>query len=357
MNNPHQAKRWGLSPLKSSCESLDTQVSNTGFIFTLSIDYLRGTVPLNNFDKLIKLVQTTFSDLVSPCLTLDGRPLGNRFYTITYKSVLGIYLATHPRTSSSTPQLRSDCLLDISGSILNSISYPRIRRFFQALSILDFSPSRIDVAFDDYSLSYTPMDAYQAYLAGYVSPFIKHRWLSSGTIKKMSTTLELGSRGDNSSGAFVRIYDDKSSFTRLEIEYSKQKADDIFLCLCICTSLSDWPHTMASFISASIDFRIRSPKISLSACPRVPFWSRIMDGVSTATFSPRIVINSLAKTYNWLERQVAPSLALIIEAELIKNPHSDDLNYVYDLWDSGSTRFSDKHKFLLEQFKLSFTNS
>lgn len=335
--------------------------------YQLGVDWLAGTFPEALLERVIIVYQLTFDDLVSPTLGPDGSHLGSQWYRRGYKSVLGAFFGEGNRASDSdNPKARA--YINLPGAVLDSISYEKLYDFFQSLDSLGFQPSRMDFKLDDFTKKLTPRLCWEAVQSGNYKGSRSWKWIESNVGRLISTTLYLGRRGKNGAGKFIRVYDKfiesngKIDSVRLELELSDKKAKDAWVTLVACP-LDCWPECILGWIKASVTFIDRSglgAKKRADRCQLLPWWAAIVEHCHQWTFTKRVITRSYQKIHNWVQRQVVPGLALLmdcfsVEADRLGAGTTDFLQEVLLEWHvEGSNRYQQYHRDIISQFQRQF---
>lgn len=186
------------------------------------IDYLTLTVWGEDVIDYFDLVfVNTFRGLVN-----QGH--GGRFYLETYRTDLGIVVRNNPVNGGD-----NRTTIEFPGQACQKLGFYGLAQFFGELSYKyeKVRINRIDLAFDD--CPFTVQDVYDCVIDDnlrsyfkrdkvkyYNSPFEKNEIGEVGT-----SGLSLGGR---SSTRYMRVYD-KHGFTRLEIEFKKEKSQQVGL--------------------------------------------------------------------------------------------------------------------------------
>jgi hypothetical protein len=354
------------NPFVQSVSMSIAPVSNTGLNMTeknikLGIDWLRGTFPSSQFAALQSLVFKTFSSPCEPCLDSRGNPISSRFYRFTYRSGLGIFIG-QSNTAMSLDSAKQHIYLDIPASAISTISYENLSVFMAALSGLQFSCSRIDLKVDDYDKIITPEVAYDSVRSRNFSGLRAFRWLCSGYSgapdDSIGSTLELGRRGKNGSGKFIRIYNKSieskglTDCTRIELELSDTKAKDAFMAFS-SFELSSWSCLILGFLKNSVSFIDRlAPKKSGRAdrCPLLDWWAYLVESVQSIPFTPRVVVCTYEKSKLWIEKQVLPTLAFVLNGIYASEKQEGCDFILWDWWKEGEKRMNDNHWLLLNDW-------
>lgn len=157
---------------------------------------------------------------------------GGRFYYETYTTDLGVTVRENPYDGSD------HCTIEIPGTACQMLGYQGLANFVQILR-LNYEKvrvNRVDVAFDDCDFKVQDV-------IGCLDDDELRSYFKRETIKTFKNPYELNEKnevgtsgltiGGRSSTRYMRVYD-KHGYTRLEVEFKSEKADqvahDIFDC-------------------------------------------------------------------------------------------------------------------------------
>lgn len=212
----------------------------------------------------------------------------------------------------------------------------------------DCKATRIDLAIDDKSGDIIDMlkirkDIKRANVVSKWKTSLEYikRNLKDGQV--IGNTINVGSR---QSEIFLRIYDKSKEqglhgkWTRMELEIKGKKA--VLLQKKINTENVGFLAT--SLINNYI--RIVEPHptdTNKSRWKTKEYWKKIIETTEKTRLSIDREVTTLSGMKSWIERQVAPSLATITEAE------GGDLEFLYNQIIEGRKRLKPKHKAIIEK--------
>ncbi len=104
---------------------------------------------------------------------------------------------------------------------------------------------------------------------------------------------------------------------------------------------SDCPSPARSAL-ALVDFRDRSEDANNGRCPRLPWFEELIQGAKKMRAYPPRQPRTLDDLNRWLLRQVASSLALVVEAA------GGDIEPLMTLAREGQSRMRDTHRAILD---------
>lgn len=290
----------------------------------VSVDYLRVVLPISRPDYTIEALDLLLQDYIGACIDFSvSRPyFCGRKFEYSYRTFCNsVILAYNWNKSNSSV---GELMLNISGSFMQRLSLERFVMFARTLYNLKAHCSRIDIALDDYTKSLFTYDLL-------VDAVTKHNFIGARK-DSYSAKVEgdggwLITVGKRENARYCRFYNksveskgDIDSY-RFEAEYKDSFARSIFVSIASLTDDigSDSELVIPFFsqlIGGSIDFIDRSLGDRASRCPRLPWWQTIVDllGGSLRWSVPRVV-RTLEDTIDWVEHQVATSLAVIRECK------------------------------------------
>lgn len=324
----------------------DTQVPP---FVEVSIDWLGGSFPVESLSAVKVLVEQV-TRAVFP-----EEYSGSRFYSQVRVNFAGAVLQTHPRVTHT-----SRCGLQLSGKVLSSIQPVDQRFLMKELFDLGFNCSRIDISIDDYTKTITPERVKEAVdsrnQTGFsLAPYTE--WHSSGRVgEEESKTYYVGRRGRYGSGKLVRCYNKyleskgEIDSNRFEMEFKEEYARNSFAKL-IEFNTSDWSEVMIALITGAIDFIDRTSSDVVGECVRLDWWSFIVDDVGRIRVSKPRKQKTIKKAVDWVERQVLPTLAMVIGYHF-ESTHIDVQELFWGMFLRGEKRMTEVHHSILNQSLL-----
>jgi len=235
---------------------------------------------------------------------------------------------------------RPDVFVSVPGEACEELGIPGLA----ALSVsIELEPSsRLDVAWDTTLL--TPDIAAAAFVAGEVVARIDRRPNpETGKLRGLERrsnhegdTVYLGSR---SSERFVRFYDRRGP-TRVEMELKERRAVELWRRMLALHDEAAWGMEALAELRHFLDFRSivlgkRSGKpVAASERPLLDWWADFVQGADRRSVVLPRKAPKLENMDKWLRRQVAPVLALVVDAfgpEIVR-----------DLLTSGRSRYQSR---------------
>lgn len=320
------------------------------------VDWLQGTYPEANFAKVKDLVESIFSG------NFQYQEHGLRFYRDCWKMPTGAILGRTPIVGGKVLN-RTDAYIEFGGSVLGQLEPEKQRELFRGLAALGFRASRLDDTIDDYNRTFSPADFRDAHEAGNV---VGYRWAAeyhsknivlenlAVKVRAKSQSFRLGKRGSKGSGKSTICYDKwaQTQFeipsVRIETTWSGERADEAFRQLCKA-EVELWSQLIGGRVFGSVDFVDRTASSRPDRCPRLDWWQKVVDQFTKIKLSTTRKLQTYEKAVRWINRQVAPTLAMILNIFATKNPGEDPMICMWQLWLDGEQRFNDFHRWAILQ--------
>lgn len=231
---------------------------------------------------------------------------GSRWYRDLYVNSTGAVLSCNP-TQPSKKHGFQYYTIELKGSSCKCLT-PDVFRSLAELRAggLNVRCGRVDWAFDD--VPFTVEDVWEQLIGGSVKTWAKRE--SFKVIDSPYEKDEMGQEGTKTvyvgslkrRDRIVRIYD-LHGFTRLELEMRNRWADNT-VWLVFGSPFGGWHKAVVSILLDYLTF------------PEWSNWQAWVEDVTPAgikIFSARVV--SLQRIKNWIERQVAPAMVALLQAE------------------------------------------
>jgi phage replication initiation protein len=157
--------------------------------------------------------------------------------------------------------------------------------------------------------------------------------------------------GSASSDVRLRIYDkrleqlqkgvpvgsDRKYWTRFEFQCRSDRAD------ALAALIADGQIEAAfGVLRGYLDFRAYRLDSNPSMAPVARWWLKLMDCEKLSLHVGEVVKESLARVHRWIERQVAPALALLVEVE-----GGDVFGALAEYAVAGRSRYRERHRLIL----------
>lgn len=218
------------------------------------------------------------------------------------------------------------------------------------LKLIKSQVTRIDLALDDFQgnkikLKNIISDANKGNLVSKWKSFTIIQEKNIKNQEKLGNTIYFGSRR---SDIMLRVYDKAleqgvtdSNWTRLELEIKKEKArvlQDIIT--------EDIGLYISKILNQYIRFLEKSSDSNKSRWPTADYWQAILTTVEKLKLSEIKEERKIDDIKNWIEKQVAPSLALLMLAD------EGDYSFLDYQIKEGLKRLKNKHYKLLEGYHV-----
>ena len=203
--------------------------------------------------------------------------------------------------------------------------------------------SRLDVAIDDRTGCLLMPNILACFNSGLIVSRYKTGRIMSG--RKLNDASELGNTlylGSPSSNTIIRIYDkaaengEEGNHIRVELQTRNDRAYSLGTALAYLGF-----EEVPGIIRAYLDFKIRSSGSQRERWKTQGWWNMFLSGAKKLRLSTAPVVRSVDKSYQWISKQVAPTLAMVLRAS------GGDLGVFDQLISEGDKRLRPWHKALL----------
>lgn len=313
----------------------------------VGLDWLQGTFPVDKMSKVKGILQHFFGEFMP-----------------RERAVFG-YLACE-----ATAQMcfllwtegRADACVSIPGACMSQLDAFAQMSLLLCLSSEGFKASRMDVAYDDKTKSFTPGQFSRAFDRGQccgfrVKRFIDGKKKTGKGMEATGETCELGRRGKKGGGRQVVIYDKEKESggvmksVRIEARFFKDHAQVLAMVLLSKEIPDDFEQALREAVGGAVDFRIRQEEEShKDRLSRPRWWSRILARLGEARVSIVREKAKLEQSARHLQQAYAPTMATLAEAfEMLGG---DFFEWMSDCLDNGVDRQGKRHELLLRQYLL-----
>lgn len=237
-----------------------------------------------------------------------------------------------------------------------------LKKLFLFLTILDerVNFSRIDLAIDDRS---DKLICFERIHQAAIDRLFTSRWSKWDELNsRRSTTGEYLGRtmyfGSQASDIFCRIYDKTlerkanaeeqvnlpDHWTRLEVIYKKDRAKQLVY------HIVDRHVPIGTAVRGTLNQYLRfvkfppNPDQNKSRWPTAEWWTELLDGVGKLQLTIEKEEKSIDDMKDWLERQIAPTMAAILTAK------EGDLAWLHEILGKGAQRLSQRHRDAIAQY-------
>ncbi|WP_028830174.1 replication initiation factor domain-containing protein [Proteocatella sphenisci] len=213
--------------------------------------------------------------------------------------------------------------------------------------------SRIDLAMDikDESIDFETMLEY-LYKNNIVTRFKQYKYIAEKEISEDSqiTTGESIYFGSRTSDLYIRIYDKAkeqenfdANWIRIEIVYKRERANTLAI------YLAENEKTVGHIFSATLNNYIRfvnpTADTNKRRWPMALWWKNILETSQSISLSMKPEEIDIDKLESWVNKQVAPSLAVI------KEYYQGDMKKIEEIIINGTERINPKYQRFLDEIK------
>lgn len=314
-------------------------------------DWISGTFPLANLSRIKSVVSSALGND-----SFAQMSHGITAYREAFRSALGAIIGLDP--TMPAPH-QKNAYLQLTGSVVRQIPPKRLQRLCASLDSLSFSPSRFDIACDDYHKRIHPRQLYDEYLANNIVGFRKTGQFRESTKRgQLASTFSVGNRGSSGGGKFYQCYmksvesdkviDSHRHEVSLYGEHAKQAFD-----MLVNTPLEHWAELLYTTLFNTIDFVDRSQKSRTSRCERLQFWSDFLGKIGVIKLYRKLTKKSYENSKKWIERQVAPTLAYLLHAYGYETGSPDAfMEFFWQTIFNGESRFNSFQHASLKQIQM-----
>lgn len=311
----------------------NTGVENTEGRFEVGLHWLRGTTK-SPVDSVVHVVARELGESV---VVLGGGAYG---YAEGYG--VGPVRIYH---SEKRPDM--GVCVDFTGSACEELGARRVGRLHGRLGL---RASRVDFAVD--GCEFTPRELADEWRRDNVRTRAKvpadalpgREWRSCKFIE--SPTGDTFSMGARQSNQYARCYDMRG-FTRFELELKGATAPVAaaeYFAAVQTGGEESVRLTVLSWIRRFVDFVEAAPGSNRARAPLLSFWGAFVSGVEKATVVLEgAVTRTVEQVRGWVERQVAPGLAVVVAAL--------GMDALHELAAAGRKRLRPRHMAMLREHR------
>lgn len=313
--------------------------------FTVSIDYLRFTIPSISAESVVQLFKGTFRQSST----------GKYGYTRSWflenadRGQLAIY--------TGKPQAPREVHVDITGGITGGWSYEFIQSVFRFVRDHKGKVGRLDIAFDDTESAVSVAMVEEAVRRGQAVKRSK-QWqkIEKGddSNESIGHTLYLGSR---QSDTFLRVYDKAKqlraqrreclgSWVRWELEIKHHRAE---VCGTVLAAIDEaqFREWAVGLLRSAVDFRDTTYEHEAwerYRAPLLPWWEALTAGFAKARLAMARVQKKIEDVKQWAAQSLAPMLAVLVASREAGQAWLEQM-----IVEAGPSRWKQKHYDLLAQ--------
>lgn len=228
---------------------------------------------------------------------------------------------------------------------------------FSVFLRLKASFSRLDVAVDDFEGYFKIDQVVKKIKKGeLVSKFKKARSMESIEIKTGDSKGMTIYYGSAKSRIQIRMYEknferenagyelekDVTCWNRTEVQARNERAQSIAEIIANDGEVGD---VVKGILSYYLRFTVKGKDMNKARWKTAPFWEKFLGNVEKLKLTKKAPDRTVERMEQWLEKQVAPSLAVLMEA------HDGDVGKLYKMITQGNTRLKDKDHEMVARFK------
>lgn len=301
------------------------------------IDYLRFTIP----DETVPI-----DYLIPGADRLDWVDLPYGHYGYTKCQVAGgvrVYSGHHQPGVGMCVQISGQGCRELEGAGLVT----DWAGYFAYLLSVGARICRVDLGLDDTSAACIDIDQVVGHLR---DKTVVKRWKQWSVVQSCNDldgvtgkTVYVGSR---KSAAFLRIYDKAAEqgldghWVRVELELKDERAERMAQALA-GASTDEVGALVAGVLRGYIDFKVCGEDENKSRWETVAWWSRFLGAVEKVRLGCNPIVRTLEQVDQWLRNAVAPSLAMIVQAD------GGALERIFDYITEGKQRWRTRHRIML----------
>lgn len=243
---------------------------------------------------------------------------------------LGAKLAFDPVEGSTRR-----CVLDLPGDLVAGLEVRDLMELLHQVDLLGARCTRVDCVVDDYAKRITPGAVHAHAEAGDVARFspdtaelkVGGYWVDGQGVRHRGETFNIGRRGKNGSGAYLRYYrkdvesQGETDAFRWEMEFSQEKADLAFRELLKAGTPDEFVLACGGLVLGNVDFPIRTGDAHLDRLERHAWW---IDLTSDIWNSVRLRVKRVAAKIQdkaaWIRDGVAGSMKAVLMCLRALNP-------------------------------------
>lgn len=291
----------------------------------VGVHWIRGSVPASDFTQFKEYLMVWFGTEFTDQL------YGLWFYDRSTRWPSGVQLNYHS-TNQRNSMTNDRIAVEIPGHALDPMTMAEVEMMCQGFSAMfDFQVSRMDLYADDLERLVTPSHLYnliyqedeqgqpiQKDFSGFRR--ITRRVISNDQGRCFDECC-FGSRGQNGSGKYLRVYDKRleskgqNPAVRWELELSDDKAQETFKMVVGCGGYRDILATnIGAVIGGCIDFKKRTCRVgdkNLNRLERYEFWQKLIDKLGHAKIRMDQPPKSIDRAKDYIEKQVTGTLQMI----------------------------------------------
>ncbi len=288
--------------------NLKASLLGINLMISCQIDYLQAIGRFTEIKELQEFLNFLSKDLDDKIAILSRKRFWcGMSFDHSFRSVLGI------RGGYSLSGNKIRAIIVLSGEYVRLIPHQiewvkSIQENYPELKI-----TRIDIALDDYERRVKLSQIKVAVSQGNYSLLEKAKGINSkiSFSSKYEDTIYFGSPNSNK---LIRFYNAETVHDipadRWEAQFRRQRAELVW------QEISKINHSneLAKLVTGTIDFINRNHSVNMRQCPRLHWWQSLLDETDVQYIKVGSQEKSIDRAFEWIDRQVGPTLAMIYEA-------------------------------------------
>lgn len=268
----------------------------------------------------------------------------------------------------TSQDIRMGFHFEISGQGCRLLELLNIDLFFLLAQLKNYicKFTRIDLSIDDFTNDYYTVPKLKEYLSNgqVISKLRTYYDIKSGIVEEsglLGNTLQLGSKAglihitfydkllERESNNYI-ISDDVNYWTRTEVRYRHEKAQDIVEYLiitkdinkCVKGVLKDYVRFVEKSNNDTNKWRRKTAK----------WWNKFLDNIDVIKLASPKIYTSIEKKKEWLKDDVSKTQLMCLLGELDIKSDNNSLELILNLLKLGVTKIKDKDVQMINDFRL-----
>lgn len=268
----------------------------------------------------------------------------------------------------TSQDIRMGFHFEISGQGCRLLELLNIDLFFLLAQLKNYicNFTRIDLSIDDFTNDYYTVSKLKEYLSNgqVISKLRTYYDIKSGVVEEsglLGNTLQLGSKAglihitfydkllERESNNYI-ISDDVKYWTRTEVRYRQEKAQDIVEYLIITRDIN---KCVKGVLKDYVRF-VEKPNNDTNKWRRktAKWWDKFLDNIDVIKLASPKVYTSIEKKKEWLKDDVSKTQLMCLLGELDIKSDNNSLELILNLLKLGVTKIKDKDVQMINDFRL-----
>lgn len=268
----------------------------------------------------------------------------------------------------TSQDIRMGFHFEISGQGCRLLELLNIDLFFLLAQLKNYicKFTRIDLSIDDFTNDYFTVPKLKEYLSNgqVISKLRTYYDIKSGIVEEsglLGNTLQLGSKAglihitfydkllERESNNYI-ISDDVNYWTRTEVRYRHEKAQDIVEYLIITKDIN---KCVKGVLKDYVRFVEKSKTdINNRRWKTAKWWNKFLDNIDVIKLASPKIYTSIEKKKEWLKDDVSKTQLMCLLGELDIKSDNNSLELILNLLKLGVTKIKDKDVQMINDFRL-----